>query len=148
MSKRSRRPTAGSTTPASSKPPGLSFGRLVFVAPMLSSVLLLDAACASAPLKDLPRNLDCPAPAIASIRGVVKTRSGQPIANATVTFPGYDSTTTLETDSEGYFLLACVVPGGGYDVRVEAPGFQSQRFEGLEASVPATELRITLRAAK
>lgn len=145
MNQRLRTQATCSASPASSRESGLPLGRLVSAVPLLSSVLLLATGCASVPRKDLPRDLDCPAPAIASIQGVVETRSGRPIANATVTFPGDDSTTILETDSEGYFLLACVVPGGGYEVRVEAPGFQSQQFDGLEAKVPATELRFTLR---
>ena len=114
----------------------------------LFSGLLFATGCASVPLRELPVALDCPAPNLASIHGVVETRSGQPVANAKVTFPGYDSTTILETDSGGYFLFACVVPGGGYEMRIDAPGFHSQRFDGIEATVPATELYVTLLEAK
>ena len=63
-------------------------------------------------------------------------------------FRGYDSSIEVETDSEGYFLLACVVPGGGYRAIVDADGYQSLQTDWLEAKVPATELRLTLRKAK
>lgn len=115
--------------------------------PKLSALLLFVVGCASVPLKELPRDLDCPDPAIASIHGVVQTTAGKPIAKAKITFPGYDSTVEIETDSGGYFLLACVVPGGGYKAIVEADGYQSIRLDSLEARVPATDLRLTLREA-
>src|SRR5436190_2043831 len=62
----------------------------------------------------------------ASITGIITDPSGAPISNATIT--ARESTrgtvVTTKTNAEGFYTIPRV-PTGAYEVRVEAPGFQT-----------------------
>jgi hypothetical protein len=84
-----------------------------------------------------------------SLGGLVQDSAGAPVARARVTLSSQNSpvqTLTTVADAQGGFDFQGL-PGGTYDLLIEAPGFlplrQSVQIGGTEdARLPALELRI------
>lgn len=73
---------------------------------------------------------DASAATIGKISGmVIDETTKQPIANANVTIVGTSSKTT--TNDSGYYVMTNIPPGG-YDIKVEIPGYQTKTIEATK----------------
>jgi Carboxypeptidase regulatory-like domain len=72
-----------------------------------------------------------------AVRGVVKTQSGTPVAEATVTIRHLETglTRTTSTNQSGRFLLSLLQPGGPYDLTVSFLGLADASRKGLMLQV-------------
>ncbi|MGA2340096.1 MAG: carboxypeptidase-like regulatory domain-containing protein, partial [Terracidiphilus sp.] len=87
--------------------------------------------------------------ATGSFSGNVDDKSGGaiPAANVAVTSPATGLERDTKTDSAGHYLLP-LLPVGTYDLKVDAPGFQSAESKDLRLQVDeARELDFTLQPA-
>src|SRR5436309_12529707 len=91
-----------------------------------------------------------PGPGAAAVEGTVLDPDGRAVVNAAVVVrndaTGY--TRALVTDATGHFV-ALALPVGVYSLEASAPGFATERREGLQLSVGHTEdigLKLTVAA--
>jgi uncharacterized protein YfaS (alpha-2-macroglobulin family) len=84
-----------------------------------------------------------------AIRGTVSDATGAVIPNATVTATNQEDNTktyTAATKDDGTFLIENV-PSGTYNVRIDAGGFKSSVYTGIQVrSQNLVEIRVTLEA--
>lgn len=85
-----------------------------------------------------------------SIHGTVVDEEGNVLPGATVTLSGprVMGTKTYITSETGKFRFPALLPGKGYEIKVEMPGFKTTIRKGLIVSVgKTTEITITLEVA-